>query len=71
MLTIDSEAAKNAAAPKPWKTRAAISHQSACANPEAAEPTMNTVVPISSTLRRPKISASRPAATDGAARASR
>lgn len=71
MLTIEREAAKNAAAPKPCTTRAAISHQSACANPEAAEPAMNTTVPINSTLRRPKMSARRPAATDGAARASR
>jgi beta-lactamase class A len=40
-------------------------------SPEAAEPAMNTTVPINSTLRWPKMSARHPAATDGAARASR
>ena len=71
VLRIEREAEKKAAAPKPCTTRTTISHQSACASPEAAEPAINTTVPINSTLRRPKMSAGRPAATDGAARASR
>jgi hypothetical protein len=71
LLTIESEAVKNTPAPTPCTARTAISHQSARANPHKEEATIKRVVPMSSSRRRPKMSAKRPAATITTAKAKR
>ncbi len=71
LLTIASEATKLSAVPSPWSARAAINQAIDCAMPAATEPTMKIIRPSNTTRRRPNVSARRPAAICGAAKAKR
>jgi hypothetical protein len=51
--TIDSEAGVNSAAPIACSARAATSHATSPARPQAAEAAMNSVTPIRNTRLRP------------------
>ncbi len=70
LVTIDSELAKDMAAPRPWTARAVISHASVWATPPSAEAIANRTVPKSRTFRRPTRSPRRPTAISGAAKPS-
>jgi hypothetical protein len=58
------------AAPRPWTARDATSQPSEGAKPIVAEASANTTTPIKKTLRRPKMSPSRPPVTSRTAKES-
>ena len=59
---------KISAAPNPWTIRAAISQLASCAEPQIADRTPKTASPHKRSLRRPKMSARRPADQERAER---
>ena len=67
---IASEVANIAAPPMPWPARAIARNSMLGARPQSSEPIVKSAVPITKTLRRPKMSASEPAVSSSAARLS-
>ena len=70
LVMIDSVAGIISAAPTPWTAREATSQCSEGAKPIVAEAAAKTTTPIRKTVRRPKMSPSRPPVTSRTANAS-
>ena len=71
LFTTETEVAKMVPPPTPWSTRAPMRKMSLSATMHSAEPTTNTTTPARTTLRRPRMSASRPTGIMMATNASR
>jgi len=69
LVMIDSVPGIISAAPRPWTAREATSQPSVGAKPIVADAAANTTTPIRKTLRRPKMSPSRPPVTRNTAKA--